>query len=184
VTEGTQKWTSKSVVLSLIAISISSSIFIVLVYSTFFSPPNVVMTISAIGSNAKVTPNYSKIAIDSYSPTEPNPVTFLIKLVNDGGRSAENVHVRLGYQPGDPDWLNPGTVPMQTQNYLPCTLGEADGCFIGIIPKGESVIVGFSGSLNYQEYEEIREQNPQIILSYWYDGSKVKQQPIIIRMGE
>lgn len=184
MTENTQRWTSKSILLALIAISISSSILIILVYNTFFSPPNVVMTVSAIGSGVKVTPDYSKIAIGSYSPTEPNSITFLIKLVNDGGSSAKNVYVGLGFTPRDPDWLNPGTVPIQTPNYPPCTLGMADGCFIGIIPKGESVIVGFSGSLSYQEYEKILEQNPQIILSYWYDDSAKKQQNIIIRMGE
>ena len=169
-------------VFAIITIIISTSLLVLFTYNFYLSPPNITMVISAVGGNAMVETDYSKITLLSHSVEKLTPITFLVKFVNDGGNSAKNFFVVMDFQPRDPDWINPGTVPVETVNYLPCTLGLANECFIGIIPAGESVIIGFRGSIFAPTYDEIIEQNPRIILSYWYDGFEMKEKIVSIEL--
>jgi len=160
--------------LVVISIVISSTLLVLFAYNFYLAPPNITLVVSATGGNSVVEADYSKITLLSYPVENPQSITFLTKIVNDGKSSARDFHIVMDFQPRDPNWLNPGTVPIETQNYLPCTTGLANECFIGIIPAGDSVIVGFSGSIHAPTYTEVIEQNPRIILSYWYEGSEKK----------
>lgn len=172
--------------LQIVTIGISSVIVLLLIYNTFLIQPNIFLEIgiaSAEQGKARVETDYSKIEILSYPVESSETIRFQVKIVNDGGSSAKNFFIKMNFQPSDPDWLNPSTVPIQTQNYLSCSLALANACHIGIIQKNDSVILEFVGSIDPRIYKEVIDKNPRIEFSYGYDGSETITKTVEIKLA-
>ncbi|MGY5148632.1 MAG: hypothetical protein ACW9W3_01045 [Candidatus Nitrosopumilus sp. bin_68KS] len=171
--------------LQIATIGISLIIVGLLVYNIFLLPPDIFLEIgiaSAIHNKAEVEPDYSKIRLLSYPVNGTEKIQFQIKIVNDGGSSARNFLIEMNRIPNT-SWLDPSTVPIQTQNYLPCSLASATECHIGIIPKGDSVILEFAGAIDTGIYKEIDNDNPRLEFLYSYDGIEPIKKTVEIELA-
>lgn len=162
-------------ILTSISIIIGIAILATLLMIQFALPPDVTVQ---IGDNSKGSFNkeYTEYILLSIPAEGTKPVTFLVRVVNDGGK-VEDFTIGMHVSPKT-GWINPGTIPVETPDYLPCPFGSATECFIKTISRSDTVKLGFSVEIDPAEYEKVRSDEPKIIFYYQYKGTQITEIPI------
>lgn len=125
---------------------------------------------------------YYEYSPRSITPNGTKTEFFSITILNDGDAPATNFSIKFGWEPHS-DWLNYGNTEIFNLGYSNSCPQKDNECTFEIITKDTGPInLQYKATLDHKLYQEIKNQEPRIIFTYYHDSAEKKQVFLNINM--